>query len=232
MFLDFDGTLAAIADDPDAVELGAHDHDALVDLFAELGGALAILSGRDIADLALRAPEGVWRIGGHGLATLSPAEAAADSKSGAEAGAAPAALTSAVEALVAPMDGVRVEIKGPILAVHYRAAPHLGEELARALEAIVSDHADYALQSGKMVFEAKPAHANKGAAVRALMARPPFAGRLPVMLGDDRTDEDAFAAAQALGGFGIKVGEGETAARYRLEAPAAVWAWLKTMRTT
>ena len=63
-----------------------------------------------------------------------------------------------------------------------------------------------------MVVEVKPAAAHKGAALRALASRPPFAGRRPVMLGDDTTDEDAIAAAQALGGLGVKVGPGDSAA--------------------
>ena len=77
-----------------------------------------------------------------------------------------------------------------------------------------------------MVVEVKPAAAHKGAALRALAARPPFAGRRPVMLGDDATDEDAIAAAQALGGIGVKVGPGASAATLRAPDPAAVRAWL------
>ena len=77
-----------------------------------------------------------------------------------------------------------------------------------------------------MVVEVKPAAAHKGAALRRLAAAPPFAGRRPVMLGDDTTDEDAIAAAQDLGGLAVKVGPGPTAARLRAPDPAAVRAWL------
>jgi trehalose 6-phosphate phosphatase len=77
-----------------------------------------------------------------------------------------------------------------------------------------------------MVVEVKPAAAHKGRALRRLAAQAPFAGRRPVMLGDDTTDEDAIAAAQALGGIGVKVGEGVSVARLRTPDPAAVRAWL------
>ena len=77
-----------------------------------------------------------------------------------------------------------------------------------------------------MVVEVKPAAAHKGTALRRLAAAPPFAGRRPLMLGDDTTDEDAIAAAQDLGGIGVKVGPGPTAARLRALDPAAVRAWL------
>jgi trehalose 6-phosphate phosphatase len=81
-------------------------------------------------------------------------------------------------------------------------------------------------QAGKMVVEVKPKGADKGAALRRAMTRPPFAGRRPVFAGDDATDEDAIAAALALGGVGIKVGAGETRAALRAEDPAAFRRWL------
>ena len=81
-------------------------------------------------------------------------------------------------------------------------------------------------QQGKMVVEVKPAAAHKGTALRRLAAEPPFAGRRPLMFGDDTTDEDAIEAAQALGGIGIKVGAGATAAELRTPDPAALRAWL------
>ena len=77
-----------------------------------------------------------------------------------------------------------------------------------------------------MVVEVKPASAHKGTALRALMTRAPFAGRRPVMLGDDTTDEDAIAAALALGGVAVKVGAGPSAAPLRAPDPAAVRAWI------
>jgi trehalose 6-phosphate phosphatase len=80
---------------------------------------------------------------------------------------------------------------------------------------------------GKKVVEARPRGADKGAALRALSRLEPFAGRMPVCVGDDRTDEDAFGAAQTLRGYAVKVGSGLTTARYRLAAPADVRRWLR-----
>jgi len=111
---------------------------------------------------------------------------------------------------------VRLEDKGAVLAIHYRAAPDAGDWLTDALTKAVQPYADYKLQHGKMVFEAKPRAANKGTCLALAVQRSPFSGRRVVMIGDDTTDEDAFAAAQTAGGLAIKVGSGTTIADYRL----------------
>ena len=190
------------------------------DLAHRLGGAVAILSGRDVRDLAARTPAALWRLGGHGLEVLPPDAAA------------PAAPPPLPEPVLAPLralaarPGLRLELKGPVAALHYRAAPDAeGDALAAAKRAAAAGD-DLVWQAGKMVVEVKPAAAHKGTALRALASRPPFAGRRPVMLGDDTTDEDAIAAAQALGGLGVKVGPGDSAARLRAPDPAAVRAWI------
>lgn len=227
VFLDFDGTLAAIQDDPETVALKPGGADVLAALSGRVAGALAILSGRDIRDLARRVPAALWRIGGHGLDVRAPGEAA-----GAPEAAPPAPLAAEVDAIAAAFPGTRVERKGPILALHYRAAPEAGpalvDALANALGRAIAAHPGYRLQHGKMVFEAKPDGAHKGRAIAALMTRAPFAGRTPIMVGDDRTDEDAFATVRACGGSAVKVGAGESAAAYRLASPEAVWRWLET----
>ena len=87
---------------------------------------------------------------------------------------------------------------------------------------------DLLLQRGKMVAELRPAGANKGDALKALMREPRFMGARPLFVGDDLTDEHAFGAAAELGGAGILVGPPrETAARYRLESVKAVADWLQ-----
>lgn len=221
LFLDFDGTLAEIGPDPDAILLPPATGAALARLALRLGGAVAILSGRDLRDLASRTPPDVWRAGGHGLEMLPP---------GAAPPPAPPPLPEIVLSplrAVARAPGVRLETKGPVAALHYRAAPEMQLRCVAAATMAAGAAPGLVHQPGKMVVEVKPADAHKGRALRALCAAPPFAGRRPVMLGDDTTDEDAFLAAHDLGGLAVKVGPGPTAAGLHAPDPAAVRAWLE-----
>jgi len=220
LFLDFDGTLVEIGPDPEAIFLSESGSTALGALFARLGGAVAILSGRGLRDLARRTPPGLWRAGGHGIelaAPCAPLPPPPDPP--------PRPVLEALRQ-AARSPGVRLEIKGPVAALHYRAAPEAEAACLAAAAAGAAAAPGHVFQAGKMVVEVKPAGAHKGQALRRLAALPPFAGRRPVMLGDDTTDEDAIAAAQALGGIGVKVGPGPSAARLRAPDPAAVRAWL------
>ncbi len=222
LFLDFDGTLAPIQDDPDSVFLPDRGAELLTTLSERLGGALAVISGRDMRDLARRVPGTLWRAGAHGLETCAPEEPPAETPP-----AAPDDLAQAVAEAVAGLEGVRVEPKGAVLAIHFRAAPEMGEELGSRLAAAIAAVPAYRLERGKMVFETKPDAANKGKALSRMLKAAPFAGRTPVMVGDDTTDEAAMQAANAAGGWSVKVGEGETAAEHGLADPAAVWKWLE-----
>ena len=181
---------------------------------------MAILSGRDLRDLARRTPEGVWRAGGHGLETLAPGAAPPPPP-----GPLPEPVLAPLRA-AARVPGIRLELKGPVAALHWRAAPGAEADCLAAAAAAARLAPGLVHQPGKMVVEVKPAAAHKGAALRALAAAPPFAGRRPVMLGDDTTDEDAIAAARELGGVGVKVGPGPSLASLRAPDPAAVRAWL------
>lgn len=227
LFLDFDGTLAPIGNDPDAVQLPSGGVRVLTDLAAMLNGALVIISGRDIHDLAARTPVGVWRVGGHGLDACKPGTMPKRDLDQTGELRAPQTLRDGLERLAAQHSGVRIEDKARVLAVHYRAAPALGDALAEAVADLVAAVDGYTMQHGKMVIEAKPQIANKGVALDAMMARPEFAGRTPVMAGDDVTDEDAMAAALRAGGFAIKVGDGTTIAPMRVQTPDDIWNWLK-----
>ena len=89
--------------------------------------------------------------------------------------------------------------------LHYRAAPSHGPALRTALTELIADQSKFILMPARKAWEIRPAGADKGTAVAALMARPPFAGRLPIFIGDDVTDEDGMAAARALGGAGLLV---------------------------
>lgn len=211
LFLDFDGTLAGLQDDASSVSLASGMDAVLVACAERVGGALAVLSGRDLGDLAKRVPAQLWRFGNHGLRRAAPNE----HPSGAITSA-PTDLVAALQILAMRHPGIQLEPKGPVLAIHYRAAPALETELGDALRLAIAPFPDYSVQHGKMVYEAKPGAANKGACLIKAMSASPFQGRRPIMIGDDTTDEDAFAAAQSLGGFAIKVGAGSTVAQYRL----------------
>ena len=147
LFLDFDGTLAPIQDDPETVVLPPGGAKTLLEISSALGGALAIVSGRDIRDLTRRVPIALWRAGGHGIDLCAPGEAAP-----AASAAAPRELVASVLEVERLIAGVRIEDKGRIIAVHYRKAPDAGGALAARLSAIIADRQDYLLEHGKCVF--------------------------------------------------------------------------------
>jgi trehalose 6-phosphate phosphatase len=220
LFLDLDGTLCGYELDPDQVELDAAQREVLGLLSRRTGGAVCILSGRSSGDLQQRL-DGlpiVWRGDhGHDGETLTDAVAQA-------LGAAAHELAE----LAARHPGAWLERKPAACALHYRATPHSAESLIRALRPLADRWPELRLLEGQCVLELLPARASKGAALRQLMARPPFAGRVPVVAGDDVTDEDAFVAALGLGGFGIAVGpRPSVAARFHLADTAALNSWLR-----
>ena len=227
LFLDFDGTLVALADTPDTVALDDGLAELLAMLVSRLDGRVALVSGRSIATLDdLLGDHGLHIVGSHGAETRLAGGSL-------ERPDRPAALERA-ETLFATRlahhDGVVIEPKSLGVGVHYRLAPAARDEAHALVEGYALDH-DLAVQHGKMMVELRlPGH-DKGSAITALMRRPPFAGHLPIFIGDDLTDEPAFAAAAAHGGAGILVGEArDTAAHYRLDDVAAVHAFLKGSR--
>lgn len=224
LFLDLDGTLADIRPDPDLVAIPPATLHILQRLEDLLGGALAILSGRPGADLdRLLHPLVLPYAAGHGAQRRDRAGAVT------QVPAAPSlpAVQAVLQDAVADWPGVWIETKGHGLAVHFRAAPDLGGRVEAAVRQVAARHADdFDVQPGKMVFELRPHGIDKGAALRAFMQDAPFAGRLPVMVGDDLTDEAAFSAARQAGGYGIKIGPGASAAPWRLGGPRALAGWL------
>ena len=224
LFLDFDGTLVDIAPRPDSVRVSAELADLLTRLEARLGGRLAILTGRSIADVEQLLGPLPFAVGGqHGLETRR------GGRLGGDVGR-PEVLDSVVSGLrqlEREFPGVLVEDKPLGVALHYRQAPH-AEDACRSAAEAASRQSGLEIQPGKMVFELKPKGANKGDALAAMMADPPFAGTRPVFVGDDLTDEPAFAAAQGLGGAGIIVGDrAPTKAHYRVESVEEALAWLR-----
>ncbi len=224
LFLDFDGTLLDLATSPDAIFVPEELPSLLRRLHERLDGALAILTGRSLADLDGYLP---------GLELPAAGQHGAERRlhSG---DVASTVLTSALAAargeiaqFKAAHSAILVEDKGASLALHYRSAPEQHGAIAGLSRRLVAE-SDGALEviEGKAVCEIRPAGSNKGAALRALLAEAPFGGRLPLALGDDVTDEAAFGAALAANGQAIKVGDGPTEAGWRLADPAAVRAWL------
>ncbi|HEX5352722.1 MAG TPA: trehalose-phosphatase [Rhodanobacteraceae bacterium] len=228
LFLDVDGTLLDLAHCPDGVHVDARLHDDLARVRGRLDNAVALLSGRPLSQLdalfdwkqhvaaglhgaELRMPDGRERITG---------DAAAFARVRARA----ATLTAAEH-------GVVPEDKRRALALHYRHAPAAraaAERIARLLLAEAGN--GYAVQRGDHVIELKPAGVDKGRALDALLAEPPFRGRAPWMLGDDLTDEDAFRRVNASGGVSVVVGARRpTEAHHALADPAAVRAWLHAL---
>jgi trehalose 6-phosphate phosphatase len=170
----------------------------------------------------MRVPRSLLRVGAHGLEA-----AAADEAPAAFAPPSPPRLLSSLAKIAEAHDGVWLEAKGPVVAIHYRKAPHAGRAIYEEVKSAIAAEPGYSAQIGKMVVEAKPASANKGRALAAAMQAPPFSGRMPAMVGDDTTDEDAFKVARDLGGVAVKVGPGDTRADFRLRDPDAVTDWLR-----
>ncbi len=120
-----------------------------------------------------------------------------------------------------------LETKPGAVALHYRRAPEREAACRAAMQAALAAMPGFHLIEGKMVLEAKPAHVNKGQAIENLMKSKPFAGRLPVFAGDDRTDEDGFGVVKALKGVTIKIGPGASLAEHRIPSVEAFIGWLK-----
>jgi trehalose 6-phosphate phosphatase len=223
LFLDLDGTLAPIAPRPEEVRGDDELWSVLEALDQRTGGRLAVLSGRTIVEID-RITGGLAKAvaGVHGLERRS-------ADGGVVRAEAPEGLYAArgvMEAFAARRPGMLVEDKGLGVALHYRQAPEHAED-AEALAEALATHHDLRSQPGSMVRELRAPGGGKGKALRAFMEEAPFRGATPLFLGDDLTDEDGFAAAEALGGYGVIVGpRTPTRARFRLPDVAGARAWL------
>lgn len=223
LFLDFDGTLAPIVALPDMATLAPETRAALMRLSELAGGAVAIVSGRALDDLDTRlAPAVLPAAGSHGAERRD----AAGQLHATGAGSASLERAAAGLAEFAAEHGLVLEHKPGSVALHYRSHPEIAPAAREAVEAAVGGDPALRAIHGHMVAEAALAEVNKGAAVRAFMTEPPFRGRVAVAVGDDTTDEDAIATAQDLGGIGVRIGPGPTAARIRLPSIGAFLDWL------
>jgi len=227
LFLDIDGTLLELALTPDRVRVDGGITELLPALASHLGGALALVTGRTIADADRLFPGlGLPVAGQHGVERR-----AADGTIHRHHLPPPGLgrLRANLERLVARYEGVLLEDKGGTLALHYRQAPGLASHVHKTLRAEMAAAArgrTWRLQSGKGIVEVRPDGRDKGTALDDYLREDPFRDRLPVFVGADRTDEFGFAAAARHGGWAVKVGPGPTDARYRLPNVAAVRHWL------
>lgn len=223
LFLDVDGTLLELADSPSEVIVPATLAARLETLRTALDGALAVISGRSLAVIdELLQPWRATGAGVHGaelrLRQDAPLECAAANLQ---------RVAARLRDRLREHTQILVEDKGVGVAVHYARAPELQAVCESALRDETAHLDGLRLQRGRSVLEAVPAQADKGAALMRLLADPPFQGRAPVFVGDDHTDEAAFAVLHDRpDGLGIKVGTGPTRARYRLGTPAQVLEWL------
>ena len=223
LFLDLDGTLAPLCPHPDDVEVPDATRDALRALSGALGGAVAVLSGRPLAQLRRLLPDvdGLVMVGCHGAEADDGVAATIDRPALAAARIAMTPVAGAVE-------GAWIEDKPAGFAVHYRACPDAGPALRQAAAQAVAGEPSLRTIAGHAVVEVGPAGTSKGHVLERLLQASPFRGRVPVAVGDDVTDEDAFAAAARHGGFGVLVGARDaTAARHALPDVAAAAAWLR-----
>ena len=200
-FLDVDGTLLGFEDRPEDVRADPELLDLLARLRNAAGGAVALVSGRMIADLdRIVAPLVLPAAGTHGAELRF-----ADGRREDPRGDTLAHLRDDVKAFVAARPGLGIEDKGSTIAVHYRHAPEHAEAIGTFLGNAVAGH-DLVVQHGKMVAEIRPTGSHKGAAIETLMTTPPFLKRTPLFIGDDLTDEHGFESVNHLGGVSIKVG--------------------------
>lgn len=226
LFLDLDGVLAPLAPTPEAVVPDPRRTAVLRALLERLGGRVAIISGRTLAEVdrisedTMRSASGV-----HGLerrsddGTLVVGDAAPEVR----------AAVAAFHAFAADRPGMIVEDKVVSAGLHFRGAQDQAGA-ARDLAGRLAEDTGLSLQFGNLVAELKTPGTDKGTALNAFMAEAPFQGAMPVMVGDDLTDEHGFAAATALGGFGVLVGPPRlTAARFGLKDVAAVLDWLDSL---
>jgi len=229
IFLDIDGTLVAIARTPQMVQVEPDLLPLLEQLRQGVGGALAVVSGRRLADIdRLLAPLHLPAAGLHGRERRR-ADGTLIESGGPEGIIAP--LRPLLTAYAEARPGLLLEDKRGSLALHYRLAPAYGASVTRLARRLAAEEPQLRVIFGRKVAEFQPRGSDKGAAIAAFLEEPPFAGRRPIYAGDDATDEDGFATVNRLGGLSIKVLNDErharsTQARFQLRSVPSLHRWL------
>ncbi|WP_158932994.1 trehalose-phosphatase [Acidisphaera sp. S103] len=205
LLLDMDGTLIDLAATPDAVVVPVGLPVALGTLRDALGGALAIVTGRPIETVDRLFGDAPGAVAGeHGGAIRHHRGGSIERP---DLPVPPAVWLEEAETLVRAFPGALLERKARGFALHYRQAQEARDVFRTALTELIGASSGFQLHPAHMLWEVRPIGADKGSAVMALMREAPFAGRLPVFIGDDVTDEDGMRACRKLGGAGYRVDE-------------------------
>ncbi len=222
IFLDFDGTLVELADRPGGVSLsdeGQRHVERLIERWPT-----TLLTGRALADIMRLAPlDRLSYAANHGFEILmhgmpEPYHVAPDVTSAMDVAAAE------LRRMLADCRGVEVENKRYSVAIHYRRAAMQHSVVEAAVDAVIWNQPSLRRAAGKMLLEVRPAvEWNKGHALQWVLQQLGDGGSLPIVIGDDETDEDAFAAASPLG-ITVRVGESaRTNAAYFVASIADVY---------
>lgn len=230
LLLDFDGTLVDIAPTPDAVHVPDDLCDSLARLLELTNGALAVVSGRPIRDIdAMFAPLKLPVVGGHGAEMR-----VRDDEIFSAVAPLPEALRRRLKAAEEFDPGILIEDKGYSVALHYRRAPAVATRLRAHIDAVCADFPGEPMEMlpGKALFEIKRPGVSKGEGVRTLLTHAPFAGRIPVFIGDDETDKTLFALLPEFGGIGFSVDLDYEGLAGVFSSPAAVRGALQRLSQT
>lgn len=203
LFLDIDGTLIEIAAKPDAVIVPPNLAATLEAASRSLGGALAVVSGRPLSAIDhLLSPLNLPCAAEHGAVLRLP------DGSMLQPGARrplPQSWRERIRGATRGWKGVLVGEKSFSIALHYRLAPEREQELKDLVHDIVQEDPEFEVLPARMAFEIRHHALNKGEAVKQFMRSAPFAGRTPVFVGDDVTDEDGFRAVLEMNGIALHV---------------------------
>jgi trehalose 6-phosphate phosphatase len=223
--LDVDGTIIDIARTPRDVRVPDSLRRVLARLIARTDGAVALVSGRPLGDLDLLfAPLRLTAVGGHGAEFRL---IHGTTMEGRDAPPLDPELRRRLAAIAG--SGVLVEDKGYAVALHYRLAPERETSVRQEVAKICAGPWPVPLEilPGKAVVEIKHAEFTKATGVRELMRHPPFAGRRPIFIGDDTTDESVFAIMPELDGLAVSVGRKVAGVVHHFDTPASVRGWLE-----
>ncbi|UXI50743.1 trehalose-phosphatase [Acinetobacter variabilis] len=223
LFLDIDGTISEFHPDPDKSII----HPEIINILENLQQyiQLILVTGRSILQAQKLIHPLQWNIAGsHGLELIYQADLKtliSLNKPQLQA------LKQYIEEQAVQIPDLRIEVKDYSVALHFREHPQLEDRVhAFALECL-NQFSDFELKAGKYVFELVPKGANKGSAIQQIIQQYHLTDHYPMFIGDDLTDEAGFKVINALHGCSIKVGLGQTLARYRLENVSQVQAFLK-----